>query len=379
MKFISIVKKTFKEQFRDYTSVILTLVSAPFFVLLYYLMSGGSSTSYNVFIMNADKGPKGKEVVEAVKQLSYKNGDKMLKVTAVTDTAFARKKLADKAASLMLIIPENFSEKVTSPTFTKDSIKVAVTLVGDMTNPTYSVAAIFTFSAVEEYLMNIAKTQPLYDFKEEFIGSSGTRTEFETYVPGLLVFAVIMILYTAAISVIKEVEDKTLIRLQLSSVSTFKLLAGISTVQIFLGITAVILALCTAMLLGFTSTGPVFAVLVISILTTFSIVAISLIVVGFAKNVNQILTIGTFPLFLLMWFTGALYPIPKTNLFTIAGYTVTLNDLLPPTQSVLAMNKILTYGSGLGGVMREIAFLIVLTIIYFVLGVKVFQKKKMGL
>lgn len=85
--------------------------------------------------------------------------------------------------------------------------------------------------------------------------------------------------------------------------------------------------------------------------------------------------IANFPLGLFMFFSGAIFPIPRVSLFTLAGRTLGLYDVLPPTHAVAALNKVLTLGTGLGGVLYELIALVVLSTLYFAAGVWLFQRR----
>jgi ABC-type multidrug transport system permease subunit len=64
-------------------------------------------------------------------------------------------------------------------------------------------------------------------------------------------------------------------------------------------------------------------------------------------------------------------PLPRNELFT--GFA--LNDILPPTHAVIAMNKIFTYGSGINDIRHELIMLTILTLVYYSVGVYFFKKK----
>jgi hypothetical protein len=66
--------------------------------------------------------------------------------------------------------------------------------------------------------------------------------------------------------------------------------------------------------------------------------------------------------------------VPPVNLFSIAGRSISLYDILPPTHAVVALNKILTLGAGLGEVAYELGALVILSAIYFVFGVWLFRR-----
>jgi len=134
------------------------------------------------------------------------------------------------------------------------------------------------------------------------------------------------------------------------------------------------LTFATAVALGFTSQGPLWLAVIIIIFTSFSIIGTGMIVASFAKSVSQAFVIANFPLGFLMFLTGAAFPMPRTGLFTIAGHEMALADILPPTHAVIALNKIFTLGAGFSDVVFELTALIVLSVLYFAIGVILFRR-----
>jgi hypothetical protein len=78
-----------------------------------------------------------------------------------------------------------------------------------------------------------------------------------------------------------------------------------------------------------------------------------------------------------MFFTGAAFPMQGKELFSLAGYSVTLQGLMSPTHSVSALNKVLIMGMGLKDIIPEILALLFLTALYFGIGVWAFQRRHM--
>jgi ABC-2 type transport system permease protein len=77
---------------------------------------------------------------------------------------------------------------------------------------------------------------------------------------------------------------------------------------------------------------------------------------------------------LMMFFSGIIFPMPAVTLFSIAGRSISPYDILPPTHAVVALNKILTLGAGLGDVAYELSALVILSLLYFVAGAWLFQR-----
>jgi hypothetical protein len=67
-------------------------------------------------------------------------------------------------------------------------------------------------------------------------------------------------------------------------------------------------------------------------------------------------------------------PLSRATLFTFGARQFALNDVLPPTHAVIAMNKILSFGATLGDVAYELSWLAGLTVVYFAAAVWLFRR-----
>jgi ABC-2 type transport system permease protein len=194
----------------------------------------------------------------------------------------------------------------------------------------------------------------------------------------MFMLAIIMLLFPVAMSLAREVENGCLRRLQLTKLSALELLGGMSLVQILVGVVAVLLAFATARAVGFRSQGPVAYAIVIGIIASFAIVGVGLLVACFSRSVTEAFLIGNFPMMLLMFFSGAMFPIPKVPLFSLGPVTVGLWDWLPTTHAVAPMNKILGLGLGVSDIAYEATSLAVLSALYFFAGVWMFRRRRMS-
>ena len=377
MKILIIFWKSLREQARDWSTMSLSLIIGPFFVLLYWLMIPSGSTTYGVMVLNQDKGPSGADTISVMETLSYASGDPLLDVTTVMNRDEAETVLQDRDAEVLIIIPEDFSETVLAASLGEESATSAITLVGDLTNPYYAVGAIMASSAIDEYLQDVTNETRLITIEEIALGASGGRSEFDLYVPGMLIISVVMLVFIVSMTITYEVEAGTLRRLQLTRMTAFDLLTGISLSTILLGIIAVLLTFLVAMALGFESQGPIWAAMLIGAITAIAVVGVGLIVAAFSKTVSQAFIIANFPLIFFMFFSGAVYPLPRIRFFEVAGRVINLYDVIPPTHAVIALNKILTLGTGLIDVLYELVSLVVLSTLYFAIGIWLFHQRHM--
>ena len=375
MKVLKVFIKSLKEQSRDISTFFLSLTLGPFFVLLYWLMIPSGSTTFHVMVLNQDSGTAGAEVISILEQLSYPSGDPLLEVSVVSDQLRAETSLQDRDAEVLLIIPKDFSVSLLGVSNSDESHQSTLTLVGDLTNPYYAVGAIMASSTIDQYIQSTTGESRPISIEEIALGASAARSEFDLYVPGMLIISIVMLVFTVSMTITSEVESGTLRRLQLTKMSAFDLLAGISLSTILLGIIAILLTFLIAVALGFESQGSIWAAVLIGVITAIAVVGVGLIVAAFSNTVSQAFIIANFPLIFFMFFSGAVYPLPRIRLFEVSGQVVSIYDLIPSTHSVVALNKILTLGAGLGDVFYELGSLVVLTLLYFAIGIWVFNRR----
>ncbi len=387
MRLWQVFIKSVREQKRDLWVICLSLAFAPLFVFIYYLMTGDTgTTSYGVLVINQDAPviladgtifAAGEDVMASLRYLSYQNGSPLLKVTLVDDRAVAEQKLRDRAAAALIIIPADFSAKLAAFRAGDMSASADLTFIGDLTNPYYTVAAVMAMTAADAYTQGFTDAPRPVELVEIPLGASAARSEFENYVPGLFVIAVVLMVFQAAMTPARDIESGALRRLRLTPLTAFDYLGGTSLWLGLVSVGAVLLTFATAVGFGFRSQGPLWLAFLIVAITSLSIIGIGLIVACFSKTVSQAFVIANFPLGFLMFMTGAAFPLPRLTLFTLFGRNFALPDLLPPTHAVVALNKVFTFGARLQDVAFELTALTLLSTLYFGLGVWLFQKTQM--
>jgi ABC-2 type transport system permease protein len=383
MRLLTVFRKTLREMWRDKWMLGLTLAFTPFFVLLYWLWFQGGSTTYKVIVINQDRPIRladgsmfngGEQVIAAINAVSYADGKPLLKGVPAASQAEAEPILRDQGATAFLLIPEDFSETLVALQRGDRSVTAQITFGGDLSNTYYMLGANLALAAVDGYVQQATGQKPLIDYVEAPLGASATRTEFETYVPGMLIFAVILLIILASMTVAREIETGVLRRLQLTPMTAFDLLGGISLALVLVGAAGVGLSFAVALALGFHSQGPLWVAIVVGAVTSLSVIGIGMVVASLTRTVSQAFVVANFPLGLMMFFSGVIFPLPAVKLFTIAGHAISLYDILPPTHAVVALNKILTLGAGLSGIAFELTALLVLSLLYFVIGAWLFGR-----
>ncbi|OFY39315.1 MAG: hypothetical protein A2X18_07115 [Bacteroidetes bacterium GWF2_40_14] len=382
MKILSIITKSLKEQIRSYWVLLLSLSMGPFFIFVYFLIMETSKPQYTVLIANNDSGimtndrkiNHGDDLTAYFKSLKTDKIAIPFTVNVITDNSVGSERkiigiesIKNKKADALIIIPESFSQDIDSRRLNE------IEFVGDLTNTEYLISAVWANEILNEYVLQATHNKRVVQVKETALGSSATMSDFDLIVPGILIVSLIMLMFTASIAFVSEVENKTIMRLKLSKLTVFEFLSGISVVQLMVGVASVLLTLLTAILLGFNYAGSLAILIIIASLTSLSIIAFSLIIAGITKTAGEVLVVGNFPMFLFMFFTGAAFPLKSEALFTIAGYPIIIQGLMTPTHAISALNKTLIMNMDISSIIPEIISLIVLTVLYFLIGGIIFK------
>lgn len=385
MRWYDVFIKGIREQVRDYWILVMTLVMAPLFIAIYSLMGESEEPVYDVILVNNDEGGildgqpfnLGDSIVSYARYFTGLKEMSMLNFFVGEGREAAVELLRDRKADVLVVLPGDLSTSVcdTSLSFISPA---RLELVGDVTHMEYIIGAIWTEELINRFVLETAKIRMPVSWIETTLGFSGQRSMFEIYVPGLLILAIIMIIFSASAAIVREPESRTLERLKISRLTALEFLGGISLVQLLIAIISVALALLAAMALGYTVIpGTLGFIFLISLLTALSMISFSLIVAAMCRSIKEVAIIGTFPLLVLMFFTGVAFPVTGGRLFVIGGYQVMLNDILSPKFAVEALNKVLIRGLEVRDTLPEMLAIVVLTLFYFLLGTWAFKRRHM--
>ncbi len=384
MKLLAYWRKTFRENLREWKILILTLTLGPFFVYLMYVYFQAAAPVYTLLVINEDRpfaqaGGKtleaGGDLWRAWDRLAYPDGKPVFKTRAVASLEEGRRLLKEREADLLVRIPSDFSGSLEAHRHDRTRPVAPVLNIGDPSSVRFMVAASFADAVSYGLVASVVGLDIPTAVAFEGAGSGGSPSDFDLYVPALLVLSIIMVLFTAAASLIKEVDKGTITRLALSKLSTAEFLGAISLNQVLIGTAALALCYLSVLSVGYRGRGSLLLVLLVGVLSVLSVMAVSVIVAGFLRTIFELLTVGVFPFFILMFFSESMMPLPKVIFFRVAGHAFYVNDILPTSLAVRAFNKILNFGAGLKDVSFELAGILVLTALYFVLGLWIFRRR----
>lgn len=381
MRALPLFKKAMIENFRDWKILILGLTFAPFFVVLMYFYFGEAVESYRILFVNHDQGVisesgssihAGEILISEMEEFQHRNGAVRLNVSKEELLGEAQKRLRSKSVDLVVEIPENFTRTLLDYKEAKRPEPAIVRTHGDPANPKYIMAAAWSDSLTYQFTVDWTGMESPLQLETENIFSLESVTDFDLYVPGLLGLALMMLMFTAAATLIKEKDKGTIVRLRISNMAISEWLVAVCVTQVIIGLLAVGLTYLTAAVLGYQGGGSWIIMALITILSSVSIMAISLLLAALLRTVFDLMTVGTFPFFILMFFSGGMFPIPAIQLFAFGGRAINVNDILPTTHSINAMSKIMNQGAGFDELVYEMGAIVFLSVVYFTLGIWLF-------
>jgi ABC-type multidrug transport system permease subunit len=193
----------------------------------------------------------------------------------------------------------------------------------------------------------------------------------------MIIFALMLIVPQTAMLVAREVRWDTLGRLRLTPMRAWDLLGGISLAQMIVAVFQVAAVFVCAVLIGFQNRGSLLTAILVGLAVSFSAIGQGLLVACFVENDSQAINVGSAVAMMQVWFSGSFYRLPPMTVFTLTGYRIDAFDIFPATHGLLALQQVLSYGAGLEEIAFRLGATVVLSLLYFGLGVAVFQRLKM--
>ncbi len=370
--------KTLRENLRDWKILILAVVFAPFFIYMYYAyMGNGRQASYNIVLVSEERaGRFTEELITEWERLRDDDGRQFLNILSVTDQAVAREMIKNREADLFITVPEGFTDSLQMYLTGISPVPPAIHSYGDQSNIRYMTATSLADYAIFSLIRSVTGITIPVHISYSHAGQGKSHNEFDIYVPALLILSLIMILFTSGASIVREIEKDTITRLALSGLRPAGFITALSLNQVIIGLICLMLTYLAALSVGFHSSGSIPLLLLVGAVTCLSVVSISIIVSGFIRSMFGLLTLGTFPFFILVFFSDCFMPLPRIDLFRLAGQQVYLNDILPTATAARAFNKILNFDAGLKDVLFETAWIAALSMVYYFISLRLFRRRQ---
>lgn len=385
LKILSFTRKTLLEYLREPLLWGLILAFPPLMVVLMYVAFGqpqqGMARSLRVLVTNGDTGPRGAELVQALRAMTFE-GQPIFQVDEMDDTRRAEVILQERRAALWVTVPPDFSSVLGGYSSEGRSTSANLILAGDSTSFNYLFARSFFDDLVDEFLYAATQQPKALTPAYEFIPGTGKTSDFDIATPGVVVFGLLFLTISTATTLVREHVANTLQRLRLTQAHAGHIVFGVALAQLLIALIQIPVAFGTAVAYGFGSSGNLTVpnlvlALAICLLFSLSVIGVGLMVAAFARNDGEASNLAMLPLVPMAFLSGAIYPMPPVPLFTLGGHGVGLYDFMSSTHAAEALRQILVYGKGPGEIGYSLFMLAFLTLVYLALGIRLYQRFKL--
>jgi ABC-2 type transport system permease protein len=387
MKLFKVYQRSMREQIRDWRLLSFSFLCPISFMIVFGLLMGSGYYTLSILVLNQDKGLNiesaedtalnyGKELVAELKGMRYETGDAIFRIKMVSSEKNVEKVLEKRRYAAFIKIPADFTRVLagSEPTEALKEGASRLILKGDRSNPFFSFAKMAFDATFNNFVVEKAK----FDFPVQLqtikIGARKRGSEFDYLAPGIMLLAIFMLIIQSAVVLAREIETRTIKRLQVSSVRTWEFLGGVSLTQILFSIVMIPLMLWTAVWVGFRSQGALTDGMIIGVLACISAIAMGLIIAAFSRTGGEAFLIGNIAVIPVVFLSGIFFPVPFIKLFQLGNFKLGLFDLLPTTHAESAFLQIFLYGGGLKDVINEIVWIAALSALYFWIGVLLYRR-----
>ncbi|MCL1918312.1 MAG: ABC transporter permease [Peptococcaceae bacterium] len=378
MNTFQVYKKGMLELIRDYKSLLLTLMFPIVFIAIFGLAFGKGYYTYKIAVTNADQGDFGKEFVRHLRESEHSQGDKFFTVTEVPDQeGQVEQDLKGRRYDAYLYIPSDFSDVLLNNNTSVLPAEIKIT--GDPAFAQFFLINLSLENFITNFIKGITETQDPVIINTSYINEAdeNMNSEFDAMAPGLMMISIFFLLILSAMVLTQEAENRTLRRLLLSKLKSWELYAGITLSQVTLAVVMLPMVIAVSYLLGFRSNGSLIVTFGIGCLASLSAIGIGMMIAAVSRNGRDAFIIGNAVITPLFFLSGMLFPPSNLAFASVAGMDIGFLSLLPSVPAVSAANKVLFNNAGLADILPDMTLLAILTIVYWSVGVLLFERKYM--
>ena len=226
MKALAISRKIILEYLREPLLLGLIFAFPVLLLFFYYIAFGGTSQGMakhlKIMVLNQDEGVAlngeqrnlGQRLIAELSAAQFE-GSPIFDIREVAVQNEAEIALREQKAALLLVIPLDFSSTITSASQAAEiSSPTRLSMVGYPSSNLYVFARSMLDSIVDEFTnQNLGREAGNLVFRYSFIPGTGTMSDFEFGVPGLIVFGIMFTTISTAMTMVREEVNGTLKRL----------------------------------------------------------------------------------------------------------------------------------------------------------------------
>ncbi len=378
---LTIAYKTLLEMIREIQILLIIFLFPVLMIGLYSVAygdtGGGLSSQLKLAILNQQAKPEDgtpsydQELIDYLQDLKLDEKPVFTLYTVESKDA-ALTALQEKQILAILVIPQDFQQRIE---LAQDPARIEI--IGDTYSAQFTFVQSFLTGALDDFNRTFKTIKGAQEksiqINYKFLEGTGSLSDLDFGLPGVLVFGLMFLSMSTTQLLVREKSNRTLLRYRLSGVSTLKIFFGLTLSQIVIALVLVPFSMLAAGLMGFDARGSIFPLLLISSILTIAAVGIGLIVACFTKNEGEAINISSSIVVPLVLLSNTLYPMEKSQLFSVFGMSFSFYDLLPTSVAADLLRNSLIYLVPLQDLLPWILWLSLQTIVIFGIGAGLFK------
>ena len=361
---------------------LIMLVLMPLFMMVmvgFIFPTGDSISDTPIALVNNDSGSLGSSFLSQLQTINNQTG--MMKLSSAQDFNDVKAQLQNNDISGGIIIPENFTEDISS------GRQALITIVIDQSNPQMSLTI---QSVLTKTIEAMGKQAAIYNLNSSYHVSITTATSmitpyiveskgivpgepnyFQFVAPGIIAMVVMMALMTGLPHAISYEKDMgTLDGMLAAPINRLSIILGKVMAQTVRGmIQGFIILILAVVLFGVVIQGNILLVILLILLTVFSFVGLGILITSFTENEETATMVMMTFMFPMMFLSGVFFPLQQ-----MPWYMQGLAKFLPLTYATTALRKVMVLGADITAVWTEVFILIAFGIVLLAIAVPMFKR-----
>ncbi|GAP22060.1 ABC transporter permease [Leptolinea tardivitalis] len=364
MKILQVSRKYLLEIIREPQLLLLTILmpAAMMLVMAFGYGQNPRLVTYTVLVMDRSNG-LASEDIQALKSSQYSDGRPMFNITMTIDPEKADAELRNKGAAVFVI-------------FSQDSTgKLVRTVKGDASSMAFINASGYLEAVLNPVQEHREGLHPILQMKTDNLTLHIPQTDFDAFAPGVMIMAILLLIPQTAMLIGREIRTGTIKLLQMSPLTTAEWFTGISLAQLTAAAIQMVLMLAMAKLLGFHTQGSFWLAMLICLILSFGSIGLGLLTACLIHNDSEAVNTGSVFSMVQVFLSGAFFPFNSSTLLTISGHQMGIFDLIPATHGMMILRQSLVSGAGFSEIAFRTLCMTVLSLLFFVLGIIIFNRR----
>lgn len=202
---------------------------------------------------------------------------------------------------------------------------------------------------------------------------------FQQLVPGLIVYAILLLIIQTAQTLTQVKEKKQIFRYFTSKTTSIDIILGYLLSMSVVALIQTLLLFLSAYVFGFRSEGNILFGFVVALIVSFFSVGVGLLIGAFVEKEEAAGGLGSLISLILGFFSGS-FILGMENVISfgqIGDRTIRFVDFIPTFYATQAMKDVLLYGKGYSAVSSNLIVLATSTLIVLGLGIIVFSRRQL--